>query len=85
MSGAASFRTIFCKPTGLAPGDRLLDCTLGFASEASLAALSVGESGRVVGLESVPELATGHAAQGLQTFPLASRRTCKPPCAAFRW
>ena len=38
-------------------GDSLLDCTLGFASEAALAALVVGETGRVVGLESSRELA----------------------------
>ncbi len=47
----------FLEATQLAPGDSLLDCTLGFASEASLASLIAGETGSVVGLESVPELA----------------------------
>lgn len=59
----------FLEAAALSPGDRLLDCTLGFASEAALAALTVGEAGAVVGLESVPELAlvTG---RGLRTFPM---------------
>ncbi len=60
----------FLEATGLRPGDTLLDCTLGFASEASLAALIVGDTGQVVGLESVPELAL-MTHQGLQTFRLA--------------
>ena len=61
----------FLEAAGLAPGDAVLDCTLGFASEAALAALAVGEAGRVVGLESVPELAAVTRI-GLQTFPLPS-------------
>ncbi len=48
---------IFAEATQLAPGDRVLDCTLGFGSEALIAAMLVGGSGQVVGLESVPELA----------------------------
>ena len=47
----------FLEATQLAPGGSLLDCTLGFASEASLAALVAGDTGSVTGLESVPELA----------------------------
>lgn len=50
-------RELFAEATALQPGERLLDCTLGFASEAMLGAYLVGEAGRVVGLESVPELA----------------------------
>ena len=61
----------FLQAAGLTAGDSLLDCTLGFASEASLAALIVGERGRVVGLESVPELAFV-TRKGLQTFELAA-------------
>ena len=59
----------FLEATELGPGDTILDCTLGFASEAALASLIVGASGRVDGLESVPELAllTGI---GVQTFPM---------------
>ncbi len=39
------------------PGDRVIDCTLGFGTEALLAAQAVGSEGEVIGLESVPELA----------------------------
>ena len=47
----------FLNAARLGPGSSLLDCTLGFASEASLAGLVIGETGSVTGLESVPELA----------------------------
>lgn len=50
-------RDLFAEATELGPGDRLLDCTLGFGAEAMLGAFLVGEAGCVVGLESVPELA----------------------------
>ncbi len=69
----------FLEATQLAPGDSILDCTLGFASEASLAALRVGGAGRVVGLESVPELALVTRA-GTQSFTLRS----DPLTAALR-
>lgn len=59
----------FLEATDLRRGDRMLDCTLGFASEAALASLTVGESGQVVGLESVPELAAVTRI-GVQTFSL---------------
>ncbi len=59
----------FLKATSLSPGDALLDCTLGFASEAALASLVVGESGQVLGLESVPELAAV-ARTGVRDFPM---------------
>lgn len=36
---------------GLCPGMRVLDCTLGLAADAAIAAHVVGETGRVVGLE----------------------------------
>lgn len=61
----------FLSATQLGPGDSLLDCTLGFASEASLAALVVGEAGQVIGLESVPDLALVTRV-GVQSFVLAS-------------
>jgi 16S rRNA (guanine1516-N2)-methyltransferase len=64
---------LFEEATGLGPGDGLLDCTLGFASEATLSALLVGESGRIVGLESVPELAAVTRA-GVAQFVLQTRR-----------
>ncbi len=59
----------FLQATSLGSGDSLLDCTLGFASEAALASLVVGESGQVLGLESVPELAAA-ARIGLRDFPM---------------
>ncbi len=59
----------FLEATGLGVGDALLDCTLGFASEAALASLAVGESGHVLGLESVPALAAV-ARAGIRDFPM---------------
>ena len=41
----------------LRQGDRVLDCTLGLASDAIVAAWAVGPSGQVVGIESSPALA----------------------------
>jgi len=69
----------FLRAVNLQPGDQLLDCTLGFGSEAALASLFLGDSGRVVGLESVQVLAavTRH---GLKSFPLRSA----PLAAALR-
>ena len=63
----------FLQAAQLGLNDSLLDCTLGFASEAALAALVVGETGHVVGLESVPELALV-TRQGVQSFVLGSAR-----------
>lgn len=42
--------------SGVMPGDTVLDCTLGFGSEATLFAYAVGEGGRVDGVEAVPEI-----------------------------
>lgn len=50
---------------GLRPGDEVLDCTLGFASEAIVCAHVVGPTGRVVGLEASPVIAW-LAIQGLR-------------------
>ena len=61
----------FLEAVALKPGDHLLDCTLGFASEAALASLVLGETGKVVGLESSPALAA-ITQRGLQTFVLRS-------------
>lgn len=63
------WRDQFADATELTEGDEILDCTLGFAGEATLAAMLTGESGRVVGLESVPELAVVTRA-GVAEFPL---------------
>jgi SAM-dependent methyltransferase len=46
------------KAMGLRAGDRVLDCTLGLAADALVAAYVVGDSGRVVGLEAVPVVGT---------------------------
>ena len=79
----------FLAAAALAPGDRVLDCTLGFASEASLAALTVGDPGTVVGLESEPALAAVTRI-GLQTFPVPARpleaalRRVQVVCADYR-
>jgi 16S rRNA (guanine1516-N2)-methyltransferase len=62
-------RDLFLEATGLESGDSHLDCTLGFAAEATLAAITVGIEGTVVGLESVPALAAV-TQEGLQTFPM---------------
>ncbi len=66
-------RDLFAEATDFQPGDSHLDCTLGFGTEAALAALLVSQSGRVTGLESVPELAAVTRA-GLQNFPLANAK-----------
>ncbi len=52
--------------TEAAPGDAILDCTLGYASEATLLSYAVGETGEVHGVEAVPELGVVVRA-GLQT------------------
>ncbi len=62
----------FLRATGLKSGDRLLDCTLGFASEAALGALALGAAGRVVGLESVPALALV-TRRGVERFLLQNK------------
>ena len=47
----------FLKAAALAPGQRLLDCTLGLGADALLAAAAVGPAGRVLGLEASPAVA----------------------------
>ena len=53
-------------------GERVLDATLGFASEAILCAHAVGETGQVDGIEAVPELGVV-VREGLQTLQTASQ------------
>ncbi len=48
---------LFVQAAQIIPGDAVLDCTLGFGTEATLASLLCGPSGAVVGLESAPALA----------------------------
>ncbi len=52
---------------GLAPGDRLLDCTCGLGSDAIAAAHAVGPEGEVHALEASPLLAL-LARHGMQTY-----------------
>lgn len=47
----------FITALGLKPGMAVLDCTLGLAADALVAAFAVGPSGRVLGLEAVPVIA----------------------------
>ena len=65
-------RDLFIEAAELGPGDSVLDCTVGFGCEASLGALVVGETGNVVALESVPELALV-TREGMQCFPLIQK------------
>ncbi len=55
----------------LEPGDAVLDATLGFGGEAVLCAHAVGETGRVDGIEAVPELGVV-VRDGLRTLNTAS-------------
>lgn len=50
-------RDLLLEAAQLRVGDAVLDATLGFGAEAILCAHAVGESGRVDGIEAVPELA----------------------------
>lgn len=47
-------RDHFAEALQLRPGVRVLDCTLGLASDAAIASYLVGASGKVVGLEASP-------------------------------
>lgn len=58
---------------GIRQGSRVLDCTLGLASDAIVAAYVAGEAGLVVGLESVPTVAA-LVRQGLRMSEYPSRR-----------
>jgi 16S rRNA (guanine1516-N2)-methyltransferase len=55
----------FLEASGLRDGDHVLDCTLGLAADALVAAVAVGPRGRVVGLEASPVLAAW-VAEGLR-------------------
>jgi 16S rRNA (guanine1516-N2)-methyltransferase len=63
----------FLEAVRLQPGDHVLDCTIGFGAEAILAAMIVGPTGEVVGLESVPELAIV-TRQGMKEYKLQQKR-----------
>jgi len=82
-------RDLFADSVELNPGESILDCTVGFGCEAILASLIVGETGRVVGLESTPELALV-TRRGLKTRVMTQDRLNSPMrrieivCADYR-
>jgi len=63
----------FLEAAKLEPGDKVIDCTLGFGCEAILASLVIGDLGEVVGLESVPELAVV-TRNGMGRYKLLQRK-----------
>jgi len=73
LRGERDTRDPFLEAADLRPGEAVLDCTLGLAADALVAAVAVGEAGRVVGLESSPALAL-LAAEGLARLALPAAR-----------
>lgn len=57
----------FVDVTGLQQGDAMLDCTLGMATDSMLAAMKVGQTGRIVGCEG-NEVIAFVMAQGLKEY-----------------
>ncbi len=70
----------FLEACGLRPGDAVLDGTLGLGADALVAAEAVGESGKVVGLESSPALAAW-VGEGLLRAPEPAARRIEVRCA----
>ncbi len=60
-------RDPFLEASGVAPGDRVLDCTAGLGADALVAAAAAGARGAVVGLESSAALAAW-TGEGLRRF-----------------
>jgi hypothetical protein len=67
-------RDPFFEASGIRPGDAVLDCTLGLAADALVAAVAAGPGGRVVGIEGSAALAAW-VGEGLarSTLPGADR------------
>jgi SAM-dependent methyltransferase len=67
-------RDPFFEAADLRPGDAVLDCTLGLGADALVAAVAVGPSGRVVGIEGSGALAAW-VGEGLARYgdPAAAR------------
>lgn len=81
----------FCRALDLKKGDRVLDCTLGLASDAAIASYCVGSEGTVIGLEA-SELLYFAVNYGLQNFEAedpeltqALRRIEAVPCLAHSY
>ena len=64
----------FLEAAKIEPGEKILDCTLGFASDALIAAWAAGPQGQVLGLEASP-LISAITAWGLEYQ--SSRYDCK--------
>jgi 16S rRNA (guanine1516-N2)-methyltransferase len=60
---------VLMRLSGVARGDVVLDCTLGFASDAIVFSYCVGEEGRVIGLEADPVVWV-LTKLGLHSFPV---------------
>ncbi len=63
--GDPTTRDTFLEAAGIRDGDAVLDCTLGLAADALVAAVAVGPRGRVVGIEASAALAAW-VAEGLR-------------------
>ena len=59
--------------SGLKEGERFLDCTLGYGSDSIIASLVVGESGKVIGIES-SEILAYIVKEGLQSWDSQNQR-----------
>ncbi len=79
-AGERSTRDGFLEAAGLAPGDRVLDATLGLGMDALVAAVAVGSGGSVVGLEASPALAV-LTAEGLARDAGPAARRIEVRCA----
>jgi len=75
-------KDLFLEASGILPGDRVLDCTLGLASDALMAAWAAGPDGQVTGLEASP-LISAITAWGLakQSTRYDSRKVQLSPAA----
>jgi 16S rRNA (guanine1516-N2)-methyltransferase len=65
--------------SGMQSGDEVLDCTLGMGADAIVSSFVVGQTGKVIALESQPVIAT-IVSKGLQTYPT----DCEPLRQAMR-
>lgn len=71
----------FLEAVQLKIGDTLLDCTLGMATDSMLAAIQVGDTGRVIGCEGNPIIAF-MLQQGLQQYDYVEEKL--PELASMR-
>jgi hypothetical protein len=74
----------FLQATQLRPGDTCLDLTLGLATDALVAAWTVGEAGRVIGVERSPLLGA-LVREGLSVLAEAQVPVVKNACKQRAW